>query len=73
VAGEALRIRRADVAGARLPGMLAAPLVDYTRRGDGRPLYRSPLARRADILAFGDMVIADAHRIHRPFPSTPTG
>lgn len=35
------------------------------RRGDaGRSLYRSPLARRRDVLAFGEMVIADAHRLY---------
>jgi hypothetical protein len=29
-----------------------------------RSLYRSPLTRRRDVLAFGDMVIADAHRLY---------
>ncbi|MBH0774694.1 aminoglycoside adenylyltransferase domain-containing protein [Nocardia bovistercoris] len=35
------------------------------RRGDSRQtLYRNPLARRRDILAFGHMAIADAHNIY---------
>ncbi|MBO3749671.1 nucleotidyltransferase domain-containing protein [Streptosporangiaceae bacterium NEAU-GS5] len=35
------------------------------RRGDaGRSLYGTPLARRADVLAFADMVITDAHRVY---------
>ena len=34
------------------------------RRAEGRPLYRNPLARRRDTLAFATMVIADAHRLH---------
>ena len=29
-----------------------------------RSLYRSPMARRRDVLAFGDMCIADAHRFY---------
>jgi hypothetical protein len=33
------------------------------RQGDQRrSLYRTPLGRRGDVLAFGDMVIGDAHR-----------
>jgi hypothetical protein len=73
VAGEALRIRSADLAGSRLPGMLAAQLTDYTRRGGAhvRPLYRTPLARRRDVLAFGAMAIADAHRVHLNRPQDP--
>jgi hypothetical protein len=27
-------------------------------------MYRTPLARRRDVLAFGDMVITGAHRLH---------
>lgn len=35
------------------------------RRGTaGRSLYRSPLSRRRDMLAFGNIVIADAHRLY---------
>ncbi|WP_170112134.1 nucleotidyltransferase domain-containing protein [Nocardia fluminea] len=35
------------------------------RRGDSRqPLYRNPLTRRRDILAFGNMAIANAHNIY---------
>ncbi|MEO3809200.1 aminoglycoside adenylyltransferase domain-containing protein [Sphaerisporangium sp. B11E5] len=34
------------------------------RRGEpGRSLYRSPLSRRRDVLAFGDMAINEAHRL----------
>ena len=35
------------------------------RRASGRrSLYRSPFARRRDVLAFTDWVIADAHRLY---------
>ncbi|WP_433662851.1 aminoglycoside adenylyltransferase domain-containing protein [Nocardia sp. CA-128927] len=42
------------------------------RRNDSRrSLYRNPLTRRRDILAFGHMVIADAHRIFETQPKPP--
>jgi len=31
---------------------------------NGRSLYRTPPRRRLDVLEFGEMVVADAHRIH---------
>jgi len=34
------------------------------RAQPGRSLYRSPLTRRRDVLAFGEMVITDAHRLY---------
>ncbi|MCU1642202.1 MAG: hypothetical protein JWN03_2477 [Nocardia sp.] len=43
------------------------------RRNDShRSLYRSPLPRRHDILAFGHFVIADAHRIFDDRPGSET-
>jgi hypothetical protein len=68
---EALRIRHADLAGTPVAGALAAQLTDHARlrgRGGGRPLYRTPLARRRDVLAFAGMAIADAHRVYRELP-----
>jgi hypothetical protein len=64
VAREALRIRRADRA---RPGIMSAVTAEVgeslrLRGGEGRSLYSTPLARRRDVLAFGDMVISDAHR-----------
>ncbi len=38
------------------------------RREATRSLYRTPLSRRQDLLAFGDMVITDAHRIYADRP-----
>jgi hypothetical protein len=62
-AQEALRIRQADLAGSGVARALAAGMTDYVpSRGQPRRLYRTPLARRRDMLAFGDMVIADARR-----------
>lgn len=62
-AQEALRIRQADLAGSGVARALAAGMTDYVpSRGQPRPLYRTPLARRRDMLAFGEMVIADARR-----------
>jgi hypothetical protein len=59
---EALRIRRADRA---RPDMASAfsEIVDDLRirqAPDGGSLYRTPIARRSDVLAFAEMVIADA-------------
>lgn len=41
------------------------------RNSSRRSLYRSRRARRRDILAFGHMAIADAHRIFDSRPETP--
>jgi hypothetical protein len=38
------------------------------RTGEGIPRYRSPFARRRDVLAYGHMVIDDAHRLHATHP-----
>ncbi|WP_203872305.1 aminoglycoside adenylyltransferase domain-containing protein, partial [Planomonospora parontospora] len=67
VADEALRIRRADRARPVLSGV-AADLTEFLplrAERDRRSLYRTPQARRRDVLAFADLVITDAHRIHR--------
>ncbi len=65
VINEALRIRRADLAGSAPVRAIAAGAAEYLhpRPAERRPLYRTPLRRRRDALAFGDMVIADAHRV----------
>ncbi len=59
---EALRIRRADRARADLPSAVAEMLGELSRRSnaDGGSLYRTPITRRRDVLAFADMVIGDA-------------
>jgi hypothetical protein len=67
VAREALQIRRADRAGPDVASAVAAQvheLVRARRAGGRRSLYRTPLARRRDVLAFVDMVIAEAHRLY---------
>jgi hypothetical protein len=59
---EALRIRRADRARPDVASA-AGEIIDdlrLRRAPDGGSLYRTALARRRDVLAFGDMVIADA-------------
>jgi Domain of unknown function (DUF4111) len=61
VAAEALRIRRADRARPAAPGLGEFLPIGRPAR---RSLYRTPLGRRRDVLAFTGMVIADAHRIH---------
>lgn len=63
---ESLRIRRADRARPRLSSAVTGwgEFVRIGRREPQRPLYRTPLARRRDVLAFGDMVITDAHRLY---------
>ena len=63
VLNEALRIRQADRARADVTSALHQMFGDLTPlpRAPGRgSLYRSPLARRNDVLAFAEMVIADA-------------
>ena len=64
VAREALRIRRGDRAGPGVASAVTARVGETLRLrgGGGRSLYWTPLARRRDVLAFGDMVIIDAHR-----------
>lgn len=59
---EALRIRRADRARAGVASAAGEMIDDWRwrRPRGGGSLYRTPLARRRDVLAFGDMVIADA-------------
>ena len=64
VLNEALRIRRADRARASVASAFSELIADLRIRrdlGDGS-LYRTPLARRRDVLAFAEMVISDAKR-----------
>lgn len=64
----------ADQAGSGPVSAVAAGATEYLRlpgRQQRRPLYRTPLARRRDLLDFGDMVIADAHRLHNGYPAAP--
>ncbi|GAT70981.1 DNA polymerase III subunit beta [Planomonospora sphaerica] len=66
VINEALRIRRADRA-RPAPSSLIAGLAEFLPVGftrDRRSLYATPQARRRDVLAFAEAVIADAHRLH---------
>ncbi|HKG90549.1 MAG TPA: aminoglycoside adenylyltransferase domain-containing protein [Gemmatimonadaceae bacterium] len=60
VVAECLRIRRADRAGPGVSGALRASAADLLDLASARSLYRSPLARRRDVLAFGAMVTEDA-------------
>lgn len=63
VLNEALRIRRADRARPDVASAFAEIAADLQIGGpsaDGRSLYRTPLGRRRDALAFGEMVITDA-------------
>jgi hypothetical protein len=53
IVNEALRLRQSDRASPDLTGALRGLL-------DRESLYRSPFARRRDVIAFGDMVIRDA-------------
>jgi hypothetical protein len=64
---EALRIRRADCARAEALSALVELMHDLRihKRAAAESLYRTPLARRRDTLAFADMVIADAASRHR--------
>ena len=60
---EALRIRRADRARADVTSALHEMIGELAplRRAPGcGSLFRSPVARRNEVLAFADMVIADA-------------
>ncbi|MFS1304060.1 nucleotidyltransferase domain-containing protein [Streptosporangium longisporum] len=70
VVEEALRIRRADRALPTLTGLLG-DMTEFLPSGSGRErrsLYRTPWARRRDVLAFAGTVIADAHRLHAGRP-----
>lgn len=58
---EALRIRATDTARADFASACAETLTELGwGRGAGGSLYESPAARRREVLAFADMVIADA-------------
>jgi hypothetical protein len=61
VVNECLRIRRADKARPAISSMI----VEMT--GSAESLYATPFSRRRDVLAFGNMVIADAHRRYRTY------
>jgi hypothetical protein len=65
---EALRIRRADRARSDVTSAFAEIMDDLRirRAPAGGSLYRTPVARRNDVLAFADMVIADAKRQFGP-------
>ncbi len=62
VLNESLRIREADRARPDLVSAVSEIAADLRMiaLGHGGSLYRTPFARRQDVLAFGDMVIADA-------------
>lgn len=61
---ESLRIRRADQARPTLSSAVAGwREFAAVGRDAQRSLYPTPLARRRDVLAFTDAVIADAHRL----------
>ena len=64
VLNESLRIRRADRARADVLSAMAEATADLRIRAaeDGGSLYRTPIARRREVLAFGDMVVTDALR-----------
>jgi len=68
VLNEALRIRRADRARADLSSAIGEIVDDLRRRkgGDGGSLFRTPMARRRDVLAFAEMVMADAKQRFTP-------
>jgi hypothetical protein len=59
---EALRIRRADRARPDVTSALSEMIDDLRIRhpAEGGSLYKTPIARRRDVLAFADMLIADA-------------
>lgn len=61
---EALRIRRADRARPAVVSAFSELIHDVRirRAHGGGSLYRTPLARRGDVLAFANMVIDDAKR-----------
>ncbi len=62
VLNEALRIRRGDRARPELTSAFSEVLDDLRIRQapDGGSLYRTPIARRNDVLVFADVVIRDA-------------
>jgi hypothetical protein len=64
VLNESLRIRQADRARHDLASAVTEIAADLRicAPGHGGSLYRTPFARRRDVLAFGDMIIADAWR-----------
>ena len=68
VLNEALRIRRADRARPDVTSAFAEIIDDLRIRQppNGGSLYRTPVARRRDVLRFADMVIADAKRQFGP-------
>jgi hypothetical protein len=59
---EALRIRRTDRARADMISALSEIACDLRIRQvpEGGSLYRTPVGRRRDVLAFGEMVIDEA-------------
>lgn len=65
---EALRIRRADRARPDVPSAFSEIIRDFRIRQapEGGSSYRTPVARRRDVLAFADMIIADAECQFRP-------
>jgi hypothetical protein len=65
---EALRIRRADRARPEIASALTEMIDDLRLRtvADGGCLYPTVVERRNDVLAFADMVIADARRRFAP-------
>jgi hypothetical protein len=66
ILNEALAIRHADRARPDVASAAAEMLADLGWRGRPTTLYASPAARRRDVLAFADMVIADATAPVRP-------
>lgn len=75
---ENLRIRRADQARPTSSGAITAQVNEALHHwgwtaDQRRWLYRTPLARRRGVLAFGDMVITDAYRLHDGLPSGQPG
>jgi hypothetical protein len=63
---ESLRIRRADRARPTLSSSVVGcgEFLCIGQAGQHRSVYRTPLARRRDVLAFGDIVVDDAHRLY---------
>ncbi|GII81810.1 hypothetical protein Sru01_67920 [Sphaerisporangium rufum] len=71
VVEEALRIRRADQARPTAAGLVTglAEFLPLRPGRERRSRYPTPQARRRDVLAFADMVIAEAHRLYGERPS----
>jgi hypothetical protein len=61
IVDEALRIRRADHARADAASALTELLADLRMVGR-ESLYRTPLSRRRDAIAFGEMVMRNAQQ-----------